>query len=171
MDGETNFNLSGADDAGGGLSRLGYKHKLAHYTTVYPVSERTLKDWNKIGRAVEPHDLPPLDDPPAMRAWYARRKKNRVPDYLVALSAPKKVTPVADTNSTPATTPVQPATSAATATTVPAQKTSGAVTATGYTASLNRLREAEALAGERYTRLAIDPKTADEAEQARRSWE
>jgi hypothetical protein len=45
---------------------------------------RTVKRWVSCGRNSTPHDLPPLDDPPAMAAWFRRAfPKEPVPAALL----------------------------------------------------------------------------------------
>ena len=165
-----------------------YAHQLAHYEPIFSASNRTLKGWLAIGRAATPPDLPPYDAPERMASWYGKHKKNRVPDHLVALAAagaaaapaapslpgplfeaPEPASPApADCGhvTTMLARPPTPASSAGapSAATPPAR---------GYSATLERLRQAEAAAGERYTTLILEPDPAKqaEAEQARRSWQ
>ena len=67
-----------------------YKHPLAHYEAVYgakPNKGRTIKRWVKTGRERQPvPDLPPLDDPPAMAAWWSRNMTWTVPAKLLTLA-------------------------------------------------------------------------------------
>lgn len=171
--------------------KAGYQYPLAHYVEIYGAAERTLKHWISIGRQAQPEpDLPPLDDPPTMKDWYARHKKNRVPDRLLTLASdaarlassageppPRPsaapgaaacgyVTTPPPASPPPASLPPPPGFSSA-----PPPPVSGP--ARGYSATLERLRQAEAAAGERYTTLILDPDPAKqaEAEQARRSWQ
>jgi hypothetical protein len=168
------------------IARAGYQHPYAHYCEIYQVAERTIKHWVGVGREATPEaDLPPLDDPPRMKDWYARRKKNRVPDRLVTLastaaqlaagpsSAPcgAGTTTPAPAAGLPAGQPSLPAGTAA-GSAAGSQAAAPASPATrGYSATLERLRQAEATAGERYTALILDPDKQDQAEQARRSWQ
>lgn len=70
-----------------------YKRPLAAYEATYgvkPNDGRTIKRWVKIGREKKPEpDLPPLDDPPAMAAWWSRNMKWTVPANILALATPK----------------------------------------------------------------------------------
>jgi hypothetical protein len=167
-----------------------YAHQLAHYEPIFSASNRTLKGWLGIGRAATPPDLPPYDAPERMASWYGKHKKNRVPDHLVALAAAGAAAPAAPIVPGPlfaeAGEPASPACGHVT-TTPPAPTSpsppsppasappaaSAPPPARGYSATLERLRQAEAAAGERYTTLILDPDPAKqaEAEQARRSWQ
>lgn len=166
------------------LSRLGYQHDLAHYEPIFNASNRTLKGWLAIGRASTPPDLPPYDEPAKMKDWYARNKKNRVPDHLVHLAAEaSRLTATSRPLAALLTAESVPAPSMVTESANSPSAACGHVTTTlqcvapaqsstrGYSATLERLRQAEATAGERYTRLILDPQKQDEAEQARRSWQ
>jgi hypothetical protein len=161
--------------------KAGYQHPLAHYVEIYDAAERTLKHWIAIGRQAQPEpDLPPLDDPPRMKEWYARNKKNRVPDRLVQLASHAARIEAAE----PVTASVAPAPAGGAApcghvTTSRADSlpvgagTPAAVKpaiATGFSATLERLRAAEAAAGEKYTQLILEGKDA-EAESAERRWQ
>lgn len=171
--------------------KAGYQHPLSHYVEIYDAAERTLKHWIAIGRHAQPEpDLPPLDDPPAMKAWYARNKKNRVPDRLIQLAAqasrlasgeasaftpPPTPVPAACGNvstSVPASTPAAPTTANAPGTppALPPPALGAAPLATGYMATLERLRAAEAAAGAKYTELILQGKD-DEAAAVERRWQ
>lgn len=174
------------------LTRLGYLHELAHYEPIYQASARTIKGWLAIGRAAKPPDLPPYDEPAQMAAWYARNKKNRVPDRLVQLAAeaarltatatPAPPDPAAScgnvttqppgstsANTTPAGSP--PAGFAASVPGTPGATTPpGPALATGFSATLERLRSAEAIAGAKYTQLILEGKD-DEAAAVERRWQ
>lgn len=169
--------------------KAGYQYPLAHYVEIYGAAERTLKHWIALGRQAQPEpDLPPLDDPAAMKDWYARNKKNRVPDRLLALassaarlaSSPDETPHASPPRSSAApgapacgyvTTPPPASPTPPGFSSSPPPPVSGP--ARGYSATLERLRQAEAAAGERYTTLILDPDPAKqaEAEQARRSWQ
>jgi len=167
------------NDPPGGASRRAdwpYAHHLAFYEPLFKASNRTLKGWLAIGRAATPPDLPPYDAPERMAAWYARNKKNRVPDHLVALAASSaaqaaRVAPPADLTLSSCghvTTPPPAVAPAAAAPPVPAAPAAGP--ARGFSATLDRLRAAEAIAGERYTQLILEGKD-DEAAAVERRWQ
>lgn len=63
-------------------------HTNAHYTQVYGVSEKTIKNWCRDGRGmISGPDLPPLDAPDKMAAWYARtHPDSKVPPKLMELA-------------------------------------------------------------------------------------
>lgn len=64
-------------------------HNNAHYATVYGVSEKTIKNWCREGREMPSGpDLPPLDAPEKMAAWYARTHPHlkTVPPKLMELA-------------------------------------------------------------------------------------
>lgn len=72
------------------ITRESYKESQKHYAAVYATSDRTIKTWISEGRAK--NDLPPLDDPTQMAAWYGRVKQRRVPVELLRLQAPAGAT-------------------------------------------------------------------------------
>ena len=64
-------------------------HNNAHYAKVYAVSEKTIKNWCREGREMPSGpDLPPLDAPEKMAAWYARTHPHlkTVPPKLMELA-------------------------------------------------------------------------------------
>jgi hypothetical protein len=162
--------------------KAGYQHPLAHYVEIYQAAERTLKHWIALGRQAQPEpDLPPLDEPAQMKAWYARHKKNRVPDHLVQLAAQSARLETADPGCPPWSSPPPAAAcgNVTTAATSAVAATAGSVlpsapptprVATGFSATLERLRDAEAAAGSKYTELILAGKDA-EAEVAERRWQ
>lgn len=159
--------------------KAGYQHPLAHYVEIYDAAERTLKHWISIGRQAQPEpDLPPLDAPERMKDWYARHKKNRVPDRLVQLAA--TAAQLGSAAPTPRLVAPPPAAGCGIDTTKPAESAPASTpppasnrpppAATGFSATLERLRAAEAAAGEKYTQLILEGKDA-EAESAERRWQ
>lgn len=58
-----------------------YPKKLPEYAAVFGQTDRTIKRWVKRGK--ETGELPPLDNPPHMAAWWRRNMDNQVPDYLL----------------------------------------------------------------------------------------
>lgn len=184
--------------------RARYLQPLAHYPERFrdllglpdlPVRERALKCWIAEGRDATPPELPPFDDERRLKDWWTRVKKNRPPDWLVALAArPADVASPAVVAAAPsapvvesdavgplfAQTATAPGAAAPTPVLVIPAATAG--TLNGYAAALQRVREAEAAAGNLYTsllrRAANSATTADdrsrltaEAEQARRAWD
>lgn len=78
FDGEPTTNLSG---------RARYQHRLEHYREIYHASLRTLKRWVATGRATDPPELPPLDEPSAMLAWWTKhRPRYRAPARILQLA-------------------------------------------------------------------------------------
>ena len=63
-----------------------YQKAVPDYEKVYGAGERTLKRWIAIGRAANPPELPPLDSPQEMPAWWSRHMKHRVPNKLIFAS-------------------------------------------------------------------------------------
>src|SRR5689334_406773 len=57
---------------------------MAGYETTYATKRRAIFRWQAIGRAK--NDPPPLNNPPAMLAWWGRCMTNRAPAKLLALS-------------------------------------------------------------------------------------
>lgn len=129
-----------------------------------PLDERTLRRWIQVGRDSTPPELPPLDEPYRLAQWYARRMKQRVPDWIKAIerqhfggSPNVQVAAVRDATQSAATTSL------------------------GILGVLDRCRAVEAAAGDRYAmllRMASQAKDFDEgqrysseADQARRAWD
>lgn len=87
------------------ISRDSYKELqpggrgLKHYAGVYGVSDRAVKQWIKEGR--EKSDLPPLDEPKVMAAWYGRVKQRRIPLTLLHLKEAKPAAGAAATTTEP----------------------------------------------------------------------
>lgn len=174
------------------VRRTGYLQTLDWYETHFqallglaapPVRMRAMKRWIAIGRDKSPPAPPPLDDPGRLKDWWTQHMANRVPDWIcqLAVVAPSTTQPPA-----PAPAPAPEASvgplfdAAARASTSPTAP--GGAAPVGYASALQRVRAAEAAAGELYTSLirrAADPTATDdqrarltaEAEQARRSWD
>ncbi len=88
-----------------------YQHEQKHYAGVFEVSDKTIKNWISDGRhAAKGEDLPPLDEPAKMAAWYRRVKSRNPPSNLVRLakSAPAAAAPASTTStpSAPAAAPI-----------------------------------------------------------------
>lgn len=162
-----------------------YLYQLAHYEQLFQASNRTLKGWLAIGRGAAPPDLPPYDDPTRMADWYGRHKKNRIPDHLLALASGRKQVPCdpspgpifsapsghVTTSSSDQAALLDPLPAAVSppAAAIPSAAAKPVI-ATGFSATLERLRAAEAAAGEKYTQLILEGKDA-EAESAERRWQ
>src|ERR1043166_3651831 len=71
-----------------------YKQKLPYYASVFGQTDRTIKRWMRRGKELPPPtrngelDVPPLDDPPKMAAWWRRCMDRQVPDYILAIADP-----------------------------------------------------------------------------------
>lgn len=63
--------------------KSGYEHELSHYTALYETSLRGIHTWLAKGRAIDPPDLPPLDDPAALLLWWPRHMRHRPPARLL----------------------------------------------------------------------------------------
>jgi hypothetical protein len=165
--------------------RARYEHPLAHYASALNRSVRTLKGLIAIGRDATPPELPPFDDLPRMKDWWTRHMKNRVPDDVAALAAvrppPVPQTPPAEANVGPLFAAAASAPSAPSSSAPPPPAAAPARASVGFSAALQRLRTAEAAAGELYTKLLLQAgddqcpaeerlRFAAEAEQARRAW-
>ena len=178
---------AGGTPKAAGVTPARYKKPLADYVKTYGRKVRVLKDWIATGRDAVPPVLPPFDEPPRMLAWWKAHKKNRPPDILLTLATkaePKKSANVATTPPVTATTaPAGPLFEGVVATaTASAEVGVGSISphATGFSASLNRQRIAEAKAGELHNSLvaaaiaATDPdlkmRLQTAAEQANRQW-
>lgn len=61
-----------------------YPKKLPEYAATYGKDVRTIR--RLIRRGKELNDLPPLDDPPIMAAWWRRCMDHQVPDYLLCFA-------------------------------------------------------------------------------------
>lgn len=59
-----------------------FARPLKDYQAVYETKERQLKNWVAVGRKAQPEDLPPLDRPAEMPAWWARHYDRVVPEKL-----------------------------------------------------------------------------------------
>ncbi len=59
-----------------------YLHELKDYAKLYGRSVRQIKRWTKLGRDARPRDMPPLDRPGKMLAWWNRNIKLPPPPIL-----------------------------------------------------------------------------------------
>lgn len=168
------------------IVRAKYLHPLEHYASVFGRKVRMIKVWIATGRDAVPMELPPLDEPMKMKAWWIRQMKNRVPLDIEQLGAPPKP-PAASMPVATAAPSAGPLFDAAASNHPAAGFVSAvppaAILSGGFAGALQRLRLAEAAAGELYTALLkqatacradqIEERarfTAD-AEGARRSWD
>lgn len=73
----------------GHLTRATYKKPLIEYARALGYkADATLKRWLDDGRAMDPPDLPPFDQPGQLAVWWSRVKKRKVPDELLAVADP-----------------------------------------------------------------------------------
>jgi hypothetical protein len=118
-----------------------YGQPLQAYATRYGYSLRAIKRWIALGRARDPEDLPPLDDPAEMAAWWERMReagalKWKVPEVFgaSAVKPGKKGGPGASEEAAAAKS----------------ASVSAAEQPLGFAAALRRAQEAERLAHERW---------------------
>lgn len=170
----------GPAPAPGRASRARYLHPLDHYESIYGTKARAMKRWIAIGRDASPPELPPLDEPSRMKMWWVRCMSQRVPDKILALAKgppPPPSAPAAPASPGPLFT-----FSAGAA--LPSSVSSSPPSlppSVGFAGALQRLRAAEAAAGELYTTLLrkasaetekdLRAELEAEAERARRSWD
>lgn len=65
-------------------ARVRHARKLADYEAIYGTKVRQMKNWRKIGQALTPPQLPPLDEPEEMVQWWARAYPERnVPEKIM----------------------------------------------------------------------------------------
>jgi len=96
------------------VTRETYQRRLQDYEPIYgqkPNDARTIKRWVSLGR--QKSDLPPLDDPASMPAWWTRHMKHQVPKRILdaASAAGPRSTPPAPAapSSAPRTAAAPPA--------------------------------------------------------------
>lgn len=139
------------------LSRAGkarYGRPLEELAKIYGQTDRTIKRWIRTGKqAAAGSDLPPLENPVEMPAWWARHYKHRCPGEI--LEAARSSAPVK-----PSASPLPP---------LPPDH--GLQVGTGFEDMLRRVRDAEAEASTEYLRIMKvnpdDPRLAS----ARKSWQ
>ncbi len=149
-------------------SRSACQHALVEgspYEKTYAATKRTLVAWRAIGAKATPPDMPPYDEPWRMAAWYRSHMERRVPQRLLDLeeAGPPAAKPAASTKAAGVTATVHP--------TAPAEAP-GASLALGYGATLQRFRQAEAVAAQRYFDAvsSADETTREKAAGLKREW-
>jgi len=122
----------------GHLTRASYQKPLAEYARALGYkSDQTLRRWIDDGRACDPPDLPPFDDPSQLAAWWGRTKKTptggvrKIPDELLALSAPAPVAEAAPVISS-----------------APVVRSADFISGEGFEVALQRARQNERIAAE-----------------------
>lgn len=162
------------------VQRARYLHPLEHYEAIFHRKSRMLKLWIATGRDATPPELPPFDDPPKMKLWWVRHMSHRVPDDIEQLAAEPSAAPALPADSPfPANRPEQA--TPASASNGPPSPPPAASHLSGFAAALDRIRSAEAVAGELYNALLKKARDATidadrlryttEAERARRAWD
>ena len=148
------------------VTRDHYAKQLAEYEPVYGYKVRNLKKWLQIGRKCEPIDLPPLDAPAEMPAWWKRRMKQRCPARILAAASRTAKAPDVPTAAEPAEAPAPAA-----GPPMPASDDE-ALQGTGYAAMLARAVNTERVAWKAWqdTLKAVPFNAADE-EQRRRAYD
>lgn len=147
-----------------------YRRPLKFYADRYGYSLRAVKGWIAEGRAVpEPQGPkpPPLDNPEAMLVWWHEVKANRAPTRLLAVAQAARNARVGTGEPTEKGNKGTGAGTPAPAPTTPATPTPPKPRAVGFAASLERVRQAEAEANERY--LVEFGKPDDERDDAKTS--
>jgi hypothetical protein len=72
-----------------GSDRARYANDLAHYVSTYGRGERQLKRWIAAGKAAQPPELPPLDEPAKMHGWWVKHMTQKPPTRIVELALAK----------------------------------------------------------------------------------
>lgn len=135
-------------------TRQAFQKEQKEYAAIYEQSDRTIKRWIAKGRLE--NDLPPLDSPSQMPAWWPRHYKHKVPEGI--LNAAKK------TDSLPAPMELSPSISS------PTSDGEGIEIGRGFSEMLERVKEAEAEASREY--LSAVKKNPDDARipALRKTW-
>jgi hypothetical protein len=116
----------------GGKARYG--RPLEEFAKVYGQSDRTIKRWIRTGKeAPTGSDLPPLESPGDMPAWWARHYKHRCPSEI--LEAARRSKPVTDTAPRPQVAVPAPA---------GGRQEQAPIEGSGFEEMLRRVRDAEA---------------------------
>lgn len=145
------------------LTKERYSKSQDDYANQYGYAVRNIKKWIGLGREKSPPDLPPLDQPEDMPAWWTRNMKQRVPPRLLLSKAKPEAKPSEQTK--PAAPPLKPPQQ-------PQPANEDALKGTGYAAMLNRVNYAELVAWEMWqTSLKKDPFDPSEEEMRRRAYD
>jgi hypothetical protein len=152
----------------GGRRAEGLSRALEAYAQELGYSVRALKLWRKIGNEAEPPDPCPLDNYAQLPAWWSRRMKQKVPTRIVEAAAkasgqavvaglplfaePPKVDHPEEAKDVQRAVVVEEA-------------------EVGLSASLDRIRRAEAVASRAYLEAVEQKLDAGVIEQRQRAWE
>lgn len=146
----------------------GLSRPLEAYAQELGYSVRALKLWRKIGNEATPPDPCPLDDYALLPAWWSRRMKQNVPARIV--DAVAKFKGQAVTVGLPlfaAAPPVEHKEEAK----APERAVVVEDAEVGLSASLSRIRKAEAAASRAYLEAIQQKDDAGVIEQRRRAWD
>ena len=80
---------------GGRAAPVRLSRRLSEYAETYKITTREIKRWIWKGRACDPEDLPPLDDPVKMLEWWPRHNRRRAPQRLLDAAEAARADPVA----------------------------------------------------------------------------
>jgi len=145
-------------------SRDFYSKPPSHFAGIYGVSSRSVNNWINHGRSVG--ELPPLENPVDLVAWWGKHMVHRVPDKLYAAAAkfaPEDPDPAPPTLGEPQGISSDPPRD------LPASPSSDL--STGFLASLLRTREEEAKAHRRYTAaISEEPPNEGKIRVAQKTW-
>lgn len=170
---EIRYLLPSMEHIGRRVTRDTYQRPLAFYAEQSGYEERNMKKWIKAGRDRTPIDLPPLDTPIEMPAWWGRNMKQRCPSRILAWAS-KSNPPVSASAPTTEDAPSAPKADAPPPTNDGSQAPGeGDLPAgKGYAATLDRWIEAERVA-HRFYDQALRAVPFDEGlfEQRRRAYE
>lgn len=157
------------------IVRENYLQKQEWYAEQAGYDVRNIKKWIKAGKARTPIDLPPLDTPNLMPAWWGRNMKQKCPGRVLLwasggakaqehkASCPAESETSAGDTTAPAR-PAVPGNQAPSETDLPEGK--------GYAATLLRWQQAERVAHRFYEQaLNADPFNEGLFEQRRRAYE
>lgn len=149
----------------GHLTRASYKHSIEKYAADLGwKSAKTLKRWIEKGRACDPPDLPPFDEPEQLAAWWARVMENKVPDRLLQLASGQASSQSAPLLSPPPTDSAPP----------PSSSNRGPVTlpsGSGFGAAFERAQENERYASWELAEARKNPNDAGRIKMAQQAWE
>lgn len=149
-------------DSKKGTRSTGFLEKYSFYAAFFGESERSIKRWVKEGR--DKNDPVPMDQPEQMMNWWSRVRSQRVPDRILKLAPVNGDDVVADDplfNQDDPPTP-QPKV-------VPFEIPDNLNI--GLAASVERLREAEAIANHQYVEAIKRNADEGEIERKQRAWE